>query len=87
MLTPPPEPAPPAQPEPPVGMIFGAFLQDGAALLKKSRSIDAFLARLETYRLIFPDRYGHVVAFTDGIDQPTEAQIAEILAKASAKAG
>ena len=45
------------------------------------------MARLHTYRLLFPDRYGHLAAFTEGIDQPSDEQAAEYLAKADAAFG
>ena len=65
-----------------------AMLHDGiGAVLANVDQSRRLMARLHTYRLLFPERYGHLAAFTEGVDQPTEEQAAEYLAKADAAFG
>jgi hypothetical protein len=77
-------------PEPPVITpaidVFAMAIGGGQQLLAQSSAWRVFLARLDTYRRLYPDRWAHVVAFTDGIDDPTPDQVAAMIAQGEERA-
>lgn len=83
----PPTPANP-QPQPTPDYLtpesaFPAMVQGAFAALRQVEFLNRFTQRLQTYRRLHPDRYAHVVAFTENLsDSPTAEEMTKILDKA-----
>ena len=61
-----------------------ALVEGVATLLRLEAQSAALMARLAEYRREHPERFGHLAAFTEGIDKPTPEQATEHLARAVA---
>lgn len=64
-----------------------ALVEGVSTLLRLEAQSAALMTRLAAYRAQHPERFGHLAAFTEGIDEPTPEQAAEHLARAVAATG